>query len=113
MIKKLLNEYHYPKVVVEKVKENVYILADEVNGIGFKSCDKIALKSGVKKNDPNRLKSFIEYFLNEEALNGNTEENKEVFSHIIEETNTINNMEIVGDDGKPLTKEEQDKAKIS
>ena len=67
MIHKLVETYGSPSIVVGKVKENVYILADEVNGIGFKKADEIAMRNGVSPHSKQRVKAFIEYYLGKEA----------------------------------------------
>lgn len=54
------------------VRENPYILADEVKGIGFKTADDIAMSLGFKKNDPFRIKSGIKYTLSQANLEGHT-----------------------------------------
>ena len=43
MIKRLMNRYNSPDIVIEKVKTNPYILVNEVDGIGWKKADEIAL----------------------------------------------------------------------
>lgn len=72
IIEKLVDAYGSPNLVVQKVKENPYILSYEVDGIGFKKADDIALKSGIGKNSPFRIKAFIKSFLKEQAYNGNS-----------------------------------------
>ena len=43
------------------LKSNPYRLIGEVEGFGFSTVDKIALRVGVKKNDPNRIQAGISY----------------------------------------------------
>ncbi len=50
---------------IEKVKENPYLLAKEVFGIGFKGADKIALQLGFEKNSLFRMQAAMEYVLTE------------------------------------------------
>ena len=40
---------------VAKIKENPYVLCDEVYGIGFKTADGIALRTGIPKTHPLEL----------------------------------------------------------
>ncbi len=54
---------------VNKIKENPYILADQIDGISFKTADNIAHLRGVPKNSPLRIKSGIKYILNSCAYN--------------------------------------------
>lgn len=45
-----------------KIKNNPYILTN-INGIGFKRADELALKMGVKNEDENRISSAMDYVL--------------------------------------------------
>lgn len=49
------------------IKENPYILADNVDGIKFSVADKIAYGEGFAKNNPLRIKSGIKYILTQAA----------------------------------------------
>lgn len=53
----------YGDSCISKVKENPYILARDIRGIGFKSADAIAQKMGVAKDSPERIDAGIEYVL--------------------------------------------------
>lgn len=72
MVHKLVETYGSPSIVVGKVKENVYILADEVNGIGFKKADEIAMRTGMNPHSHKRVKAFIEYHLGNQGEQGNS-----------------------------------------
>lgn len=65
LVKSLVKKYSSPDLVVQKIKENPYILSSEVKGIGFKKADEIALSYGIKKNDPKRIQAYIIYALSE------------------------------------------------
>ena len=54
---------------INQIKENPYILADQIDGISFKTADNIAHLSGFPKNSPLRIKSGIKYILNSCAYN--------------------------------------------
>jgi len=54
----------YKQESIEKIKENPYRLADEVNGIGFKTSDIIAMKLGINKESYYRCRAGIFYILN-------------------------------------------------
>ena len=65
----------YKKYGVESikvVKENPYILTEDIAGIGFKSADKIARSLGVEADSPFRIQSGINYIINEFCAMGNT-----------------------------------------
>ncbi|MET3209929.1 UNVERIFIED_CONTAM: exodeoxyribonuclease V alpha subunit [Paenibacillus sp. PvR008] len=72
VIKKLLERYYNsPTIVVQKIKENPYILCEEVNGLGFKKVDGYALMMNIEENSPYRLVAAIDYILkDEESKNG-------------------------------------------
>lgn len=57
---------------VNIVKNNPYILTEEVSGIGFKTADKIARSLGVELDSPFRIQSGIRYVVNEFCAMGNT-----------------------------------------
>lgn len=52
--------------------ENPYQLADDIDGIGFKTADEIATKVGIRVDSEYRIKSGIMYALLQGALDGNT-----------------------------------------
>ena len=72
MIQKLCKSYGNANIVTQRIKDNPYLLADEVDGIGWSKADDIALKTGYDKNSVNRVKAYIKYFLTDKANNGNT-----------------------------------------
>jgi exodeoxyribonuclease V alpha subunit len=72
IISKFLDFYKNPDIVVKKIKENPYILVDDVDGIGFKKADEIALSNGIDENSIFRVKSFILYNLKEYGKSGHS-----------------------------------------
>ncbi len=62
----------YGTEAVELICENPYRLVEEVSGIGFRKADGIAMKMGIEKESPFRIKSGIIYGLNYYAGEGNT-----------------------------------------
>ena len=71
-IQKLVKRYNNPQKVIEIVKEDPYQLSFEVEGIGFKTADSIALKGGINPKSSERIKGYINYILNEKAQEGNS-----------------------------------------
>lgn len=67
MIQKLCKHYGNPNVLVQKIQENPYIVADEVNGIGWAKADEIALKSGIGEFSNKRIVAYIKYSLDKQA----------------------------------------------
>ncbi|GKX64959.1 SF1B family DNA helicase RecD2 [Inconstantimicrobium mannanitabidum] len=67
---KIYKKYGANSVVI--VKQNPYVLCDEISGIGFKTSDKIAASLGIDKESSFRISSGIRYVINEYCANGNT-----------------------------------------
>jgi len=57
---------------VAKVKENPYVLSEEVPSIGFKTADKIARNLGITLDSPFRIQSGIKYLIHEYCGQGST-----------------------------------------
>ena len=72
MIQRLMNRYSSPDLVIEKVKTNPYVLVNEVDGIGWKRADEIALAGNIKPDSPMRISAYIIYYLNMCGENGNS-----------------------------------------
>ena len=53
---------------ISKIRENPYILCEEIWGIGFLKADEIAMKVGIPKDSPMRLQEAILYSLQEASL---------------------------------------------
>lgn len=75
------------------VRENPYKLADDINGIGFKTADEIAMKMGFRKDSEYRIRSGVQYVLQQAAQNGHTYLPKD---RLIEETESL--LEIRSED---------------
>lgn len=67
MIKKLCDNYGNPDILIQKIKTNPYVIADEINGVGWSKADEIALHSGYKENSTNRAKAYIKFYLQNQA----------------------------------------------
>jgi len=62
----------YGQEAVRLISENPYCLADDIDGIGFKKADEIAVKMGVVKESPYRLAAGIKYVLHQYVNSGHT-----------------------------------------
>lgn len=62
----------YGSESIKVVKENPYMLTEDIAGIGFKSADKIARSLGIEADSPFRIQSGINYIVNEFCAMGNT-----------------------------------------
>ena len=60
----------YKEETVELVRQNPYRLADDIDGIGFKTADAIAGRAGVAYDSPFRISAGVRYCLWEAASNG-------------------------------------------
>lgn len=60
----------YGKKSIQTIKDNPYILADEVDGVGFLTADKIALNLGIKVTDSKRIQSGVMFTLKTATQNG-------------------------------------------
>lgn len=54
------------------VKDNPYLLVEEIKGIGFKTADKIARSIGIEVNSPFRIQSGVVFVINKFCSMGNT-----------------------------------------
>lgn len=70
-IRKITDYYGSPELAIQKVKENPYLLM-EIDGFGFKKCDKMFLQLGGDVHAHVRIKSFLVHVLQEEAGKGHT-----------------------------------------
>ena len=61
---------HYGQNIYTIIKQNPYKLADDIDGIGFKIADDIAVKVGIRVDSDFRIKSGIFYILQQAAMQG-------------------------------------------
>ncbi|MDR0958387.1 MAG: ATP-dependent RecD-like DNA helicase, partial [Clostridiales bacterium] len=66
--KKIYEKYKGETISV--VSENPYILAAEIEGIGFKIADSIAAKMDLRENSPQRVKAGVRHILTESVADG-------------------------------------------
>ena len=69
MIDRLMRKYKSPDVIISKVKENPYSLC-EVDGIGWKTVDTLALQGGMGEYDPKRISGWVLHYLESQGKNG-------------------------------------------
>lgn len=72
MIDRLSDQYGGVTTAYEKIKDNPYILIDDVSGIGWAKADAIALESGLGKFSHQRVSAFIKYYLSKRAESGDS-----------------------------------------
>jgi len=66
-IRKLVRAYKNTSRIIEVVKNDPYSLVYDVEGVGFKTADNIALIGGINPRAKERLAAYIINYLNEEA----------------------------------------------
>lgn len=66
-IQRLIKRYYSASAVIKAVKENPYQLVYDMEGIGFKTADDIALRGGLDPKSVERVKAYITYFLRQQA----------------------------------------------
>lgn len=59
-------------MAIDRIKENPYILCDEVEGIGFKTADSLASSLGIEAGNENRVCSGVLYTSRSSTLFGHT-----------------------------------------
>ncbi|MGN1344087.1 MAG: AAA family ATPase, partial [Traorella sp.] len=85
----------YGKEAVPIIKENPYRLIEDIDGIGFKTSDKIASILGFENNHPYRLRALIESQVLEVCItNGNSYIEKDEFLHSFEKRIQKENIDI-------------------
>lgn len=77
---------HYGPKTKSIIQENPYVIVKTIEGIGFKSADKIALNLGLTNDSEFRIDAGLEYLLQENENNGNTYLEKEA---LIRQTSTL------------------------
>lgn len=72
MIKKMVNSYGSPVILLKKVEDNPYILSYDVDGIGFKKADTIALSFGIPEDSKKRIEACILFILRSKSDEGHS-----------------------------------------
>jgi len=62
----------YGQAAMDVIKKNPYRLAEEIDGIGFKTADDIAMALGFARNSEDRIRSGVLYVLGMAGADGNT-----------------------------------------
>lgn len=106
LLRRIVNHYKSSDIAVEIIQNKPYKLI-EVNGVGWHKCDEIAMKGGLKPDSPERIGTYILYYLQERANEGYSyipaDANIEIENGIVSKTqkpiNFIDTMiEFFGDD---------------
>ena len=92
-LRRIVNHYKSSDIAVEIIQNKPYKLI-EVNGVGWHKCDEIAMKGGLKPDSPERIGTYILYYLQERANEG--------YSYIPADANTEIENGIVSKTQKPI-----------
>ncbi|MCL2386082.1 MAG: ATP-dependent RecD-like DNA helicase [Defluviitaleaceae bacterium] len=71
----------YKDETIEIIKQNPYRLADDIDGIGFKTADAIAYRIGVSRDSPARISAGVRHCLWEATNEGHTYMPTSALSH--------------------------------
>jgi exodeoxyribonuclease V alpha subunit len=72
-VEKLVKRYGSVDTMVDKIKQNPYILIKEVRGYGWEKADAIARRQGLTPDCKERVIAYAQYYLEKEASdNGNS-----------------------------------------
>jgi exodeoxyribonuclease V alpha subunit len=83
LINKIFSELGDIENLIEKLQQNPYLLTN-IKGIGFKRADEIAVKLGIDKKSPFRIKACIHFTLKEYCeSNGNSSIDKKTLFNIL------------------------------
>ena len=61
---------YYGARMYDVIRQNPYRLAEDIDGVGFKIADEIALQAGIAPDDDYRVKAALYYILNQAIGNG-------------------------------------------
>ena len=71
-IEHLIYHFKNPKLVVEAMRENPFVLMRVVSRVGFQRCDEMAMRAGISPDSPYRVAGFIQHYLEQQADEGNS-----------------------------------------
>lgn len=69
LVKRLVSKYINAETVIKEVERNPYSIIEK-DGFGFIMADDLAMKLGISKESPHRIRSCMEYILDDTASNG-------------------------------------------
>lgn len=95
-INRIMKHFKTGQRALDAINKNIYSLC-AVQGYGFLTVDKVALRSGVSLNSPMRIQACIKHVLNEDSQTGHTWMPKDDFFKKTEELLQVD-MSIVNDE---------------
>ncbi|MFY9075117.1 AAA family ATPase [Malaciobacter mytili] len=98
LITKIYSNFSEVENIIEKIKENPYILIN-IKGIGFKKADEIAKSLGIDEKSEFRIMACLNYTLREFCdNNGNSSIDKYHLYRLLDEALRFNNQELLYED---------------
>ncbi|AXH15282.1 AAA family ATPase [Malaciobacter mytili] len=98
LITKIYSNFSEVENLIEKIKENPYILIN-IKGIGFKKADEIAKSLGIDEKSEFRIMACLNYTLREFCdNNGNSSIDKYHLYRLLDEALRFNNQELLYED---------------
>lgn len=95
----------YGNTAITRIKENPYSLANDVNGIGFKTADRIAMAMGMERDCDERIIAGLSYALTQAAAAGHTCVPEELLVRETERALVIDSMQVQEVFSKLLSKD--------
>lgn len=86
---------HYGSTTIQTVKDNPYILADDVFGIGFMRADGIARNMDIAPDDPNRIRAGLHFALNQLTREGHCYAPRQLLIRTAAELLKVENTQLV------------------
>lgn len=62
----------FGRMAINVVKEDPYVLAEEIDGIGFLTADRVARAMGISADSPQRVNASVQYALKQASAEGHT-----------------------------------------
>ena len=93
---------HYGARIYSVLKENPYQMAEDIEGVGFKTADEIATRAGIRTDSDFRIRSGVLYVLLQASSEGHT--------YLPMEELTIRTSQLLGVEGEYIEKHYMDLA---
>lgn len=96
-VRKVLDKWGSLELALAKINGNPYLLVSAIKGIGWKTADDFALKSGFTPDDPRRIQAAVLTALDEQAELGHTWSTPQIIWEICYEKLALPSYELLPD----------------
>lgn len=93
LVKRLVSKYGSAEVAIKEVEKNPYSIVEK-DGFGFIMADELAMKLGIPKDSPHRIRTCMEYVLDEISSNGDIWLNRKKLYNKMKKLLKIKRLEI-------------------